>query len=420
MKKALVISAIASNQGKTLLTMALLSHYRSKVRPFKIGPDFIDPQFHKKIAQIPSINLDGFMMNKKQLKWLFFKYADKDINICEGVMGFYDGMDKGSSAYDIAKILNISTLLILDAKGSYITIAAILKGMLEFRDDNTIKAVVLNKVSSKMHFNLIKKYIEAECKNIVIVGWIEKNLQTITSRHLGLNLEELESNDLNCIAQDVLKNIDINKIESMMNVEIGVHKNYPFTPIVKKNENCVLVKDKNFSFLYHDNFEYLKEKYKKVIIIDSTKDEEIPSDADIVIIIGGYVETKESYKRVKNSNKFRDSLILHAKNNKKIYAECAGLIYLGKKIDKKKMSGILDIEFKLGEKRERLGYYYGVDFDTNEIKKGHAFHYSYVVCASKGNMGLYKSSKRMIKDGGWKKNNIFGTFLHTMWRVKDL
>ena len=176
MKKALVISAIASNQGKTLLTMALLHHYKNEVRPFKCGPDFIDPQFHEKISGIVSVNLDGYMMNEEQLKWLFSKYMSKEVAICEGVMGFYDGMDKGSSAYDIAKILNISTLLILDAGGSYITISAILNGMIAFRQDNTIKAVVLNKVSSKMHFELVKKHIELECKDIVVVGWIEKIL----------------------------------------------------------------------------------------------------------------------------------------------------------------------------------------------------------------------------------------------------
>ena len=416
MKKALVVSAIASNQGKTLLTMALLSHYKSKARPFKIGPDFIDPQFHEKIAKTPSVNLDGFMMDEKQLKWIFEKYSDKEFSICEGVMGFYDGMDKNSSAYDIAKILNISTLLILDSSGSYITIAAILKGMLDFRSDNTIKAVVLNKISSKMHFELVKKYIELECKGVVVVGWIEKNLQTISSRHLGLDLRELESDELNLIAKDVLKNIDINLLESIMDIEIEAVRNYPFEPIIKEDKKCILVKDKNFSFIYHDNFEYLKELYKEVIIVDSTKDEEIPADADKVIIVGGYVETDESYERVKNSNRFKNSLIVHAKKNKNIYAECAGLIYLGKKIDKKQMSGILNIEFKLSDKRERLGYYYGVDFDTQETKKGHAFHYSYVASAPKGDIALYKSSKKLISDGGWKMGNITGTYLHTMWR----
>ncbi len=416
MKKALVISAIASNQGKTLLTMALLHHFKSSVRPYKIGPDFIDPQFHEKVAGIPSVNLDAYMMNKAQVNWIFNRYLDKDVAICEGVMGFYDGMDKGSSAYDVAKILDIATLLLLDASGSYITIAAILKGMLEFRDDNTIKTVVLNKISSKMHFDLVKKHIEIECKGIVVVGWIEKNLPSIASRHLGLDLEELINKELASIAQDVLKNIDMPVLESVMGIELLESQVYPFKEIIEKDEKCVLVKDKNFSFIYHDNIEYLKEKYSELVLVDSTKDESIPDDADIVIIGGGYVETDESYARIKDSNTFKTSLIAHANNNKHIYAECAGLIYLGKRIDDKEMSGVLDIEFELGEKRERLGYYKGLDSQSGAITLGHAFHYSFVTSAPKADGGLYKISQKNMKDGTWKKGKITGTYLHSMWR----
>ncbi|SFV53315.1 Cobyrinic acid A,C-diamide synthase [hydrothermal vent metagenome] len=331
-------------------------------------------------------------------------------------MGFYDGMDKGASAYDVAKILNISTLLILDAGGSYITIAAVLKGLVDFKDDNTIKAVVLNRVSSAMHYALVKKHIEAACENIVVVGWIEKNLPTISSRHLGLDLEELENSILDEIAKDVLKNIDMQALEEVMHIEIKEVNEYPFKEIVKKDEVCVLVKDKNFSFMYFDNINYLKEVYKEVIFVDATKDEAIPSNADMVIIGGGYVETDESYGRIKDSFNFKNSLIQHAKADKKIYAECAGLIYLGKSIDEKPMSAILDIEFKLGDKRERLGYYYGLDFQSKTITKGHAFHYSSVSASAAGDIGLYKSSQKMMKDGGWKKGNITGTYLHSMWR----
>ncbi|MBL0721864.1 MAG: cobyrinate a,c-diamide synthase, partial [Sulfurovum sp.] len=242
-KKALIISAIASSEGKTLMTMALLRYFNlQKVRPFKIGPDFIDPQFHKKVSGTPSVNLDGYMMNRSQVKWVFHKYK-RDINICEGVMGFYDGMDKSSSAYDIGRILNIPTLLILNGGGSYITVSAILKGLLEFRDDNTIKAVVINHISSQMHFELIKKYIEIESKDIVIIGWIGKNLQTIQSRYLGLDLEELEILELDRIADEVLKNIDMSLLNSMMQIrDTEVHV-YPFKDIIKKDKKCILVND---------------------------------------------------------------------------------------------------------------------------------------------------------------------------------
>ncbi|MDF1877529.1 cobyrinate a,c-diamide synthase [Sulfurimonas sp. SAG-AH-194-L11] len=415
MKKALVISAIASNQGKTLLTMALLQHYKGRVRPFKCGPDFIDPQFHEKIAQTPSVNLDGYMMNQEQLTWIFNKYMDKEVAILEGVMGYYDGMDKGASAYDVARSLDVASLLILDAGGSYITVAAVLKGMKEFRDDSTIKAVVLNRVSSQMHYDLVKKHLLIACPEIQVCGWIQKGLKTLSSTHLGLNLKELDAHTIQEVTQDVLEHIDLEAMESVMHLDkTKTSETYPFKTIVKKDEVCVLVKDKNFSFVYHDNLEYLRELYKEVILLDSTKDETITKNADIVIIPGGYVETEDSYGRIKESLNFKNSLIQHAKS-KEVYAECAGLIYLGEFCDDKKMSGILPIRFELTDKRERLGYY-KCEID-GEIKKGHAFHYSRIKKAPQTDIQLYKVSKKTAKDGGYKQDKVFGTYLHTMWRL---
>ncbi len=414
MKKALVISAIASNQGKTLLTMALLHHYKNRVRPFKCGPDFIDPQFHERIAQTASVNLDGYMMNQTQLQWMFHNYFDKEVAIVEGVMGYYDGMDKGASAYDVAKTLHVNSLLLLDGGGSYITIAAVLKGMLTYKSDNTIKAVVLNNISSAMHYELVKKHIEAEASDIVVCGWIQKGLQRLKSTHLGLDLKALDSQMIEAASRDVLEHIEIEKLESVMQTVLEDVSEYPFEKIANKEEVCIVVKDENFSFLYHDNVKFLQQIYQKVIFVSSTKDEPIPGEADVVILPGGYVETDEHYKKIQNANCFRSSLIKHAKS-KKVYAECAGLIYLGQSCDAKKMSGILPITFTLTNKRERLGYYKCVL--NGEVIKGHAFHYTKIIEAPKTDITLYKVSKKSAKEGGYKQKNIFATYLHTMWRV---
>jgi cobyrinic acid a,c-diamide synthase len=356
------------------------------------------------------------MMNEEQVRWIYEHYFDKDVAIVEGVMGYYDGMDKSSSAYDIAKILKIPSLLILDAGGSYITISAVLKGMCEFRDDNTIQAVVLNKISSQMHYELVKKHIEKELPSIRVCGWIQKGLKTLSSTHLGLDLKELQEQSISQITQEVLEHIDLVALESVMGVSVSSVSGYPFKKVELKDALCVLVKDANFSFVYHDNLEYLKELYKEVRIIQSTKNETIPKDADLVILPGGYVETQESYARVKDSLAFKNSLIAHAKE-KKVYAECAGLIYLGESCDEKKMSGILPIRFELTNKRERLGYY-KCELEGKEIK-GHAFHYSRITPAPQTDIKRYKLSKKTAKDGGYKKDKIFATYLHTMWRLGE-
>ena len=405
----LCISAISSNQGKTILTSALLYHFRGRVRAYKIGPDFIDPQFHKFINGDWSINLDLFMQNKKQIEWTFLKYQ-KEINILEGVMGYYDGMDKGASAYDVTKLLKIPTLLVIDGSGSYITISAVLKGLKEYKNDSTIKAVVLNKLSSKNHYELIKRQIESDFDDVEVLGWIKKSLDSLRDTHLGLDLEDLEK--IKKISQEVLENLELERFEEIFKSKKEEIREYPFKQIAKKDEILAIVHDKNFSFLYYDNLCYLKEIYKKVIMIDSTKDEEIPKEADIIYICGGYVESKEAYLRIRNSKKFKSSLIFHANKGTKIFAECAGLLYLGLSVDEKKMSGILPIEFTLQKRFVRLGYY-----ESESGVRGHCFHYTKPKSLDGWEDRLTKNGKGEF--GSYRQKNILGTYLHSFFRGRD-
>jgi len=407
----LCISGTSSNSGKTILTTALLYHFRKSVRPFKIGPDYIDPQFHKQVCGTASVNLDSFIMDEPQVHWLYNKYSNKKVSILEGVMGFYDGDDKGCSAYSVSKLLDVPTVLLLDCKGSYITISAILKGLLTYKDDNTIKAVVLNHVSSAMHFSLIKGIINKDHPNIIVLGWIKKELVSLRDTHLGLDLEDLSK--IETISKDVLENIDLSLLKTFSKRKKSLkNTTYPFEKIEKQNKHLSIVTDKNFSFLYHDNLKFLKKTFRTVTIINPTKDEKIPNTCDIVYICGGYVETDKAYKQIKNSVSFKNSLISHAKT-KKIYAECAGLIYLGKNIDEKKMSGILDVSFTMTPRFTRLGYYYN---ENNQ--KGHSFHYSKVLDDTHGFDTLSKRPNGIGKVGSWQNENknVFGTYLHTMFR----
>jgi cobyrinic acid a,c-diamide synthase len=406
----LCISAAASNGGKTILTTALLYHFRKSVRPFKIGPDYIDPQFHTKVCGTKSINLDSFIMDESQVKWLYNKYSNKNISILEGVMGFYDGDDKGCSAYGVSKLLDIPTILLLDAKGSYITISAVLKGLKTYKKDNTIKAVVLNNISSQMHFDLIKGILNKDHKDIVVLGWIKKDLDSLKGTHLGLDLNDL--NKIKSISRDVLENIDLSLLENFAKKDKEKVKNYPFEVLKKQNKHLCIVYDENFSFLYHDNLKFFKEIFSKVTIVSSIKDEAIPSDASIVYICGGYVETTQAYKKIKNSYKFKNSLIKHSQT-KKIYAECAGLLYLGIDVDGKKMSGILDVSFTKESRFTRLGYYY----NSSNIK-GHSFHYTRALDDVNGLDKLSKKLNGIGKVGSWQNKNtkVFGTYLHTMFR----
>lgn len=382
------------------------------MRPFKIGPDFIDPLFHQKICQTSSINLDTCIMNQSQVKWMFDKYSDKDISILEGVMGFYDGMDKNASAYDVTKLLNVPTVIVLDASGSYITISAIIKGLKTYQEGNTIKGVIFNHVSSNGHYELIKNQVEKDFDDVAVLGWIQNRLDTLDSTHLGLDLKDNQENKLELISKEVLKHIDLEKLEKIAEFIHQKIENYPFEKIESFDKHITLVNDDNFSFLYHDNLEFLKESFRKVTVVNAIKDEKIPKDADIVFIVGGYIETQNAYEKIENSNEFKNSLLLHAKENKAIYGECAGLLFLSNRVDDKKMMGLLDLDFTLGKRFYRMGYY------ENDLGiTGHAFHYTRLV--DENTKGVYKLYKKSASDGtyaAFQSANVFGTYLHTMFR----
>ncbi len=194
---------------------------------------------------------------------------------------------------------------------------------MEYKRDNTVRGVILNRVSSEMHYRLIKRQIESDHSSIEVLGWIKRELPSLKSTHLGLDLEDLSSIDY--ISKEVLESVDIERLESIFRRDFKPKKysGYPFPEIEKIDGKISVVFDRNFSFLYYDNLQFLKESFREVEIIDSTRDDRVSEDSDIVYIAGGYIETDIAYSRVESSDRFRESLIKHSKS-KAIYGECAG------------------------------------------------------------------------------------------------
>ncbi len=162
MKSAFLIAAPTSGSGKTTIArglMALFTEKGYKVQSYKCGPDYIDTKFHKAVCGRPSINLDTFMATPAHVRELFDHYGqDADICVVEGMMGLFDGYDrdKGSSA-EIARVLDIPVVLVVDAKSAAYSMAPLLQGFLNFRKDVSIAGVIFNKVGSKRHFEMLRQ-----------------------------------------------------------------------------------------------------------------------------------------------------------------------------------------------------------------------------------------------------------------------
>lgn len=194
MAPSFLIAAPTSGSGKTTVARGLMALFTRKgkvVQPFKCGPDYIDTKFHAAVCGRPSINLDTFMASKEHVRELFDRYgADADVRIVEGMMGLFDGYDrdKGSSA-EIASILGLPVILVVDAKSAAYSMAALLSGFLHFRKDVRIVGVIFNKVGSERHREMLRQVCED--LSITCYGFLPRHAELEQgSRYLGLDFSE--------------------------------------------------------------------------------------------------------------------------------------------------------------------------------------------------------------------------------------
>ena len=196
MKSSFLIAAPTSGTGKTTVSrglMALLTAKGYQVQPFKCGPDYIDTKFHEAVCGRPSINLDTFMATPEHIRELFVHYGkDADVCIVEGMMGLFDGYDrdKGSSA-EIAQVLDIPVVLVVDAKSAAYSTAALLSGFIHFRKDIHVAGVIFNRVGSEKHFAMLQQVCDD--LNIPCLGYLPKStVLEQGSRYLGLDFSHLK------------------------------------------------------------------------------------------------------------------------------------------------------------------------------------------------------------------------------------
>lgn len=196
-----LIAAPTSGSGKTTIAqglMALLTQEGYRVQPFKCGPDYIDTKFHTAVCGRPSVNLDTFMATPEHVRELFVRYGqDADVCVVEGMMGLFDGYDrdKGSTA-EIARVLDIPVILVVDAKSAAYSMAPLLSGFIHFNKDVRIVGVIFNMVGSERHFQMLQQVCDD--LHIECLGYLPKQTSLEQgTRYLGLDFSKTaESREL--------------------------------------------------------------------------------------------------------------------------------------------------------------------------------------------------------------------------------
>ena len=393
-KSAFIIAATKSGGGKTTLTlgiMAALVKRGLRIQPYKCGPDFIDPSLHRTVTDRDSYNLDLKMMGELCCRETFTAKAEHaDVLVIEGVMGLFDGGEASTAA--LARCLQVPVFLIIDAQSSAESCAAVLKGFEEFDADLDIAGVIINRIGSPRHRELVDAALTTHCRSRVI-GYVKRDEHfVIPHRHLGLHMGEEEPLDRRAmqeLAQAVEEQIDLELMLELCRCE---PKAASLCSPLRRDDSLPgkvlrlgIALDEAFCFYYPQNFELFRQAGFELVEFSPVHDRKIPESLAMVYFGGGYPENFAS--ALEANRDMRNSIRELFLQGVPIYGECGGFMYLCDSLTDMDgityhMVGIFPFKTKMNRRLRRLGY--------RRIKltrdcllgregaelHGHEFHYS--------------------------------------------
>jgi cobyrinic acid a,c-diamide synthase len=441
----LLISSPQGHSGKTIVTIGLCNALKRKglsVQPFKKGPDFIDPSWLTIAAGRSCRNLDLFLIPKERLIKSYEQACEKvDLAIVEGAMGLYDGLDTQETTAEIARLLNIPIILVVNTSRMTSSIAAMVKGFQLFQTDIKIAGVILNYVSGSRHEKKLRDAVEQYC-GIPVVGSLPKDQDLrIIERHLGL-IPSQESGEAKSLVERIghkLKShLDLDRILAIAQ-EFSPPHPFPLPPKEtginggscpagdmdglrshERRAKIGIMRDRAFNFYYPENLEALENAGAQLIFINSFTDR-LPK-LDALYIGGGFPEF--FLEALEGNRQLRQNMAEAIEEGLPVYAECAGLMYLCRKIrwrDRSyEMVGVIPAEVEVSEKPEGHGYVTAEVIDENPLFpiglsiRGHEFHHS-KVSMKNGVKFAYQINRGHGIDGqrdGVLYKNIFAAYTH--------
>lgn len=434
-----LIAAPATGAGKTTISLGLMALMVKKgytVQPFKCGPDYIDTKYHEKICGSASINIDSYLASEEHVKQIYNHYsAGSDACIVEGMMGLFDGYDrdKGSSA-DLARILDLPIVLVIDAESAAYSVAALLKGYISFKKDIRIVGVIFNRVGSAQHYEMLKQAcddLQVEC-----LGYLPLNEEFQKySHYLGLDFSQKMSKDyLKKLVNSLEEHIDLSYLLNVTKKPVKSSKGRPPKP--GKYSIMVAKNDESFSFIYQEHLDILK-KIGDVRFFNPEYNRPLPKGIDLLYLPGGYPEKHAD--RLSSSDKMIDSIQQYVENGGRVIAECGGLIYLSQGLvadaDKSlktpwniyPMAGVFNVYISTRDSDKKLSVGYR-QFDYNgQHLKGHEFHYTQFMSTDDGAMlrpqsvaQVYDAVGNVTSSPVFRYKNAIASYTHLYWGEIDL
>jgi cobyrinic acid a,c-diamide synthase len=395
----LVVAGTHSGVGKTTVATGLLGAFAARGRAvtgFKVGPDFIDPSYHALASGRPGRNLDAFLSGPDLVAPLFVHgAAGADLAVVEGVMGMFDGAGGGgelASTAQVAKLLRAPVLLVVDCSAMARSVAALVHGFASFDPAVRLAGVVLNRVASGRHEELLRQALDP--LGVRVLGVLRRRDGLATpERHLGLvPVAERRAQARRTVAElagAVAAGCDLDTIAAVAASAPAVGAGAwapsaslpaggprrPAPPAVR----VAVASGPAFSFVYQENLELLEAHGAELVAVDPTADERLPEGAAAIYLGGGFPET---YAEALAANEpLRAAVRRFAMAGHPVVAECGGLLYLARSLDGLPMCGVLDAAGRLTG-RLTLGYRQASAASPSPLAqpgqtvRGHEFHYA--------------------------------------------
>jgi cobyrinic acid a,c-diamide synthase len=413
-----LIAAPKSNSGKTIVTLGILRALALRglrVQPFKIGPDYIDPQHHAVVAGRPSYNLDRWMASDVHVGQLFARQAaGADVAVAEGVMGLFDGARKsdGSSA-DLARMLNLPVVLVVDAGSMAYSAAPLLYGFKNFDPQLKLAGVIFNKVGSANHYTYLKE--AAGDVGVRALGYVPRDERlAMESRHLGLFLPgELDGeHPVNIAASLVEQHVDLEALLSGSPLQLSDSFDGD-KPVARGALKIAFAHDRAFNFSYQANLDALS-RLGKISFFSPLEDSELP-EADLLWLPGGYPEL--FLEQLSANTAMHACIRRHIDAGKATIAECGGMMYLGESIIAKDgrsfpMAGVFKIQTSFTAMKLHLGYRRVVE--GGHEWRGHEFHYSTLENEEQplAPVEAYTARNNRVDMPVFRKKNAWGSYFH--------
>ena len=425
-----LLAAPRSGSGKTTMTCALLMALKRRgCAPcaFKSGPDYIDPMFHRAVLGVESRNLDLFFSAPETVRTLYAKgAAGHGAAVCEGAMGFYDGLGGVSdraSAWHLADTLGLPVLLVVEPKGQSLTLAAELNGLVNFRTPSHIAGILLNNCTARMHA-LLAPMLEEET-GLPVLGFLPKLPEAVIgSRHLGLytaaEVENLQQK-LALLADAAEEHIDWPRLLALCEKEPPALPVQPETPPARVR--IAVAQDEAFCFTYAETLEAFRDAGAEVVFFSPLRDTALPENIGGLYLPGGYPEL-HARELSENTSLLRE-IKRKIESGLPTAAECGGFLYLGQSLTDAEgqswpMVGVLPGEAKDAGRLVRFGYAaLSADSDSLLFRAGesfpiHEFHH----WDSTAN-GVALAAKKPVGGAEWRCGSVnehfYAGFPHLYW-----